>query len=750
MQIGLNCRIIRNGDGTINTVEAPNGEPSILYKEALRVTGSQEKASDIWATAYTKGYADYIGMKVQDVASNANVDKNGEPLFQGVADYLSVKESVSGNYTRGEMSDVNDFIISTGFSSMDNLYDRLSMLYDDGSIVFTKERLTSSGIWSEAEADRILGNPVFSLQAKESIRRFLDYYSSAEESQGYYMADAVSEVPVYTDEYTSFGTRKRLNPAIISNSMKESLSGITDREEFDRAVSALPYQEIVERYNEDADYAESVYNRYSKLSKIPVIDNSMNAVNQIAFGFRTFFRPAKKSDFEKADKTMDDLLMMDSGQWERDTERVVAALRYLELYAADMGLDIVGLSDMYYSKSRSQIIPFISDLMVLSRRMQTMEFSESDIDAILLSRDNLFGLPDQDYKIEALNEDLRGLDLGYMGYHDMSPRYAFDELGLLSIGGYPGIYQRVDNSVTKEDIYDFLYEVETDSDLRAKIIPDSAMKSVMGEGGISLSRLRDPKNKDAVIRDIASYVRERMLPGDTEQMAAYRVAFRHPVVEGSRISDMNRSLDRYLESGRKENTYLLESEIYRGLLRLKANDREKYDEVFGGIRFYPGEGISLMHSDASTLRMMDLQMEDELRDNFREYALNSENPSLFDMFYLKRHDMGEADEGFYRRYYTDNPEALQRSKGSANKVSDKITGIVGEFSNFVRIGDSVYEKVGEYNEGSFYMETGRDKTGLDQELGRLSENYKDLGESDSITLVDGVSKNSEISKRLEC
>ena len=73
---------------------------------------------------------------------------------------------------------------SSGFKSLGNLYDRMSMLYDGGLIVFTKERLVSSGIWSEAEAERIMNDPVISFQAKESIRRFMDYYSSPEESLG--------------------------------------------------------------------------------------------------------------------------------------------------------------------------------------------------------------------------------------------------------------------------------------------------------------------------------------------------------------------------------------------------------------------------------------------------------------------------------------------------------------------------------------------------------------------------------------
>lgn len=748
LEVGLNCRIIKNVDGSINTVEAPNGEPSILYKEALRVTGSEDKASDIWAIAYTKGYADYIGMKVQDIASDANVDQNGEPLFKDVSDYILAKESVSGDYTRGEMVDVNDFIASTGFRSVDNIYDRLSMLFDDGSIIFTKARLMSSGIWSEAEVERIMGNPAIAARAKISIRRFMDYYSSYEESQDYYMADEASDVLVHTEEYTSFGTRKILEPFIVSNRMKEELSGITDRSEFDQVVNSLPYGEVVERYNEDADYADSVYDKYSTLSKIPVVDTEGNSINQIESGFRIFSRMPKRSDFIKADEIMNDLLMMDQTEW--DSDATISKLKHLESYAAGMGLDIVGLSDMYDSKTREEIAPFISDLIIFSRMMQSEEFNSGrDISAIISSRESLFGKPAEDYRVEELSENLRDLNLVYLS-SSMDSKDAFESLGLLSVNGYPGVYQKVDNSVSKEDIYEFLYEAETDRDLRAKIIPDNAMKSIMGKDGVDFYKLRDPKNKEAIIMNIASYVRGRMLPGDTEQMAAYRVAFGHPENERDNIQDINRYLDRYLEGERKTTTYSLTQDIYYKLLRLKVKDAERYKDIFSGIKYMSGKGFYLLHSDIQTLRGIDLAMEDDLRDSFKKYALNSNEPSLFDMFYIKRHNMGEANEGFYRRYYMDNPAALKESKGSSEQVSDKIMSISGEFSNFVRIGSNVYEKVSEHDSGSYYAEIGTDMAGVMEKIGSISERNAGQEVGNSVSFIDSVSRNSEISRRLEC
>ena len=120
------------------------------------------------------------------------------------------------------------------------------------------------------------------------------------------------------------------------------------------------------------------------------------------------------------------------------------------------------------------------------------------------------------------------------------------------------------------------------------------------------------------------------------------------------------------------------------------------------------------------------------------------------MFYIKRHNMGEANEGFYRQYYMDNPAALKESKGTSEQVSDKIMSISGEFSNFVRTGINVYEKISEHDSGSYYAEIGTDMTGVMEKIGSISERNAGQEVGNSVSFIDSVSRNSEISRRLEC
>ena len=56
--MGVKCQIEKKGN-KIERVEAPNGEPSVLYESALKSLGNSELALQVWAKAYTPGFLSY-------------------------------------------------------------------------------------------------------------------------------------------------------------------------------------------------------------------------------------------------------------------------------------------------------------------------------------------------------------------------------------------------------------------------------------------------------------------------------------------------------------------------------------------------------------------------------------------------------------------------------------------------------------------------------------------------------------------
>lgn len=53
--MGVKCQIEKK-ENKIERVEAPNGEPSVLYESALKLLGNSERALQVWAKAYTSDF----------------------------------------------------------------------------------------------------------------------------------------------------------------------------------------------------------------------------------------------------------------------------------------------------------------------------------------------------------------------------------------------------------------------------------------------------------------------------------------------------------------------------------------------------------------------------------------------------------------------------------------------------------------------------------------------------------------------
>ena len=86
--MGVKCQIEKK-ENKIERVEAPNGEPSVLYESALKLLGNSERALQVWAKAYTSDFLSYYGhWNNPDPGEMFNTDPNGEPLLEDVLSYM--------------------------------------------------------------------------------------------------------------------------------------------------------------------------------------------------------------------------------------------------------------------------------------------------------------------------------------------------------------------------------------------------------------------------------------------------------------------------------------------------------------------------------------------------------------------------------------------------------------------------------------------------------------------------------------
>lgn len=51
--MGRSCYVIKNKEGGVDNVLAPNDQPSGLYQRAMEVLGDQKQALSVWGTAYS-------------------------------------------------------------------------------------------------------------------------------------------------------------------------------------------------------------------------------------------------------------------------------------------------------------------------------------------------------------------------------------------------------------------------------------------------------------------------------------------------------------------------------------------------------------------------------------------------------------------------------------------------------------------------------------------------------------------------
>ena len=81
------CQIEKK-ENKIERVEAPNGEPSVLYESALKLLGNSERALQVWAKAYTPDFCHIMVVGITRLQEMFNTDPNGEPLLEDVLSYM--------------------------------------------------------------------------------------------------------------------------------------------------------------------------------------------------------------------------------------------------------------------------------------------------------------------------------------------------------------------------------------------------------------------------------------------------------------------------------------------------------------------------------------------------------------------------------------------------------------------------------------------------------------------------------------
>lgn len=87
--MAINCQVIKDNQGNIINVEAPNGNTSILYSELKNITNNQDVALNLWSYSYTDDF--------NEVEDYQKRDYNGEHLVSTVLNNITTTKVLESN-----------------------------------------------------------------------------------------------------------------------------------------------------------------------------------------------------------------------------------------------------------------------------------------------------------------------------------------------------------------------------------------------------------------------------------------------------------------------------------------------------------------------------------------------------------------------------------------------------------------------------------------------------------------------------
>lgn len=456
--MGVKCQIEKK-ENKIERVEAPNGESSVLYESALKLLGNSERALQVWAKAYTPGFLSYYGHWNNPAPGEMfNTDSNGEPLLEDVLSYMKRQTYFADPLTDQDVKDVRDFLLSTygvyTAPSLSNII--LHYFYVDGSLILNEQNLRRSGLYNETEISRILSDPSVLNEVSTSMRKLLDYSNNEHdrEKDNYFMSIDYQYGPIVYKEgvFNQFGKKVPYNPSELYWAMCKTVGGIKNFSEFSSAFESLRnlYPELVEKFVSDKKFAESMFDEFSSMEKIPVINIEGDDVVE-----------GKKRSLSK----LQDLSYYNPGKIEflrarisaylnranADTESDLRSMIWdIEEACTWFGIDIIGTSETYdgTEQSLNKIDNLMLDLDIYVARHNDVNYAPT----LASSIDDVLG-DSTDYYFGLLPEYMDNLNIVY-SESDIDPVEAFEKHSLLKVGD--NLYQRI----SKDDLNE-MYQIST-------------------------------------------------------------------------------------------------------------------------------------------------------------------------------------------------------------------------------------------------------------------------------------------------
>lgn len=751
--MGLKCQIEKK-ENKIERVEAPNGEPSVLYESTLKLLGNSERALQVWAKAYTPDFLSYYGHWNNPAPGEMfNTDPNGEPLLDDVLSYMKRQTYFADPLTAQDVKDVRDFLLFTDgvytAQSLSNII--LHYFYVDGSLILNEQNLRRSGLYNETEISRILSDPSVLNEVSTSMRKLLDYSNNEHdrEKDNYFMSIDYQYGPIVYKEgvFNQFGKKVPYNPSELYCAICKTVGGIKKNSEFSSAFESLRnlYPELVEKFVSDKKFAKSMFDEFSSMGKMPVINIEGDDVVE-----------GKKRSLSK----LQDLSYYNPGKIEflrarisaylnranADTESDLRSMIWdIEEACTWFGIDIIGASETYdgTEESLAKIDNLMLDLDIYVARYNDVNYAPT----LASSIDDVLG-DSTDYYFGSLPENMDNLNIVY-SESNIDPVEAFEKHSLLKVED--NLYQRIN----KDDLND-MYQISTVlakhnlTYFPAKIYPESCFKN----GVLDKDKVWNVDD-NTLMDSIKKYVRSFMDSQNTEDMIMTRLAFGHRAVHIDPYVDVDREFSRYMNKKQDSENPLSLFDLYQSYLDNKLHKTKLYDNAYKYLDFKPGPFLGVIPDNIDIFKSIELSLSGKDRSMLFDYSMTSTDPSLSELFYLEKYDSSYAGNDFRHYLYTRHPYLLKEKSGPNIVEQDGVITAEGVYDDFIRVGNKIWTKVSESSSGSIYQNlTGTEsevKYDSTQKVKAVETDYAPYQNRSGLTQDMTISKSEldDLSK-LEC
>lgn len=638
-------------------------------------------------------------------------DRNGEPYLKDVLVFDNLIRNWNATITPSQIYKLsNNF--GHSFEGMEELYAEINKtFFPNGYFEIRTDLLFNSKLYSKGEAMYVLEHP----GVQSNLQSFFEKIRKEYLSNNTYLENTINnnyfdeELIQYGDKIDDLGKVQIEDPIEVENYFKENLAGISDREVFDGIVKRLDkYPSFKQRYSYDKDFANQIFRKYSLMSKIFRAQIIKDEFSPRVKGsrFATMYETLQFSN-KGMEVTQDTAFLskLDDYVWSSEQKDVKAILKEIETKLVDYNIDVIGLSDLYDRKNKSEFIDFLNKINTFTEKVSNNMHSIKDISQLSQDIDNFFGRSASYEKMfKKVSDTNKGKTLVELTSEkdDLS---LFEQHGLVKTS--EGYYQKVSVENTLEEAYDRATDVIIQN---PSLINGSNFKhlSFYKDGKFDKVAILDEVNRSAVKDALKTYFKKRAnelndpnLKNRTEtaqKWTIYKLMNKNPMNTEKMPNFVQEEVKFQNYNGNYHYlTNNFHSDFQNYILKNKLDNTELYKNV---LKYFEvnENGISL-NTENNTIkqRIRNSYITDQTFENLKQYSIISKNKTMQDLFEfendgVRRHNAAENQ----RYYYSNNFSQMESFKGDY-EVSGNTLVANNSSDNFIRVKEGLFERVGQTN-----------------------------------------------------